>query len=71
MHVSPSGAVNAYALSPRTAKSDGFTGAYPFTLGGGGGGGGWFGSAAAIAGAPTTAAANAPNMIVLISIGPA
>ena len=39
MHVSPSGVVNAYAESPSTANSDGFTGAYALTLGGGGGGG--------------------------------
>ena len=37
MHVSPSGVVNAYALLSNTANSDGFTGAYAFTLGGGGG----------------------------------
>jgi hypothetical protein len=71
MHVNPSGVVNAYAESPSTEYSDGFASAHAFTLGAGGGGGGSFGSAAAMPGAPTTAAATAPDKIVVLTIGPA
>ena len=72
MHVSPSGVLNAYAVLSSTAKSDGFTGAYAFTLGGGGGGGGSAGSAAAVPGTLTTAAAAAPKTpIILLSTGTA